>query len=78
MHKCEIPNVVFWNAGNEHLTHFFNYFFPSSYRADGGVSNNSFVMQMTSDLINKKIEKPANTEMSSLGAAFLAGLASGM
>uniref|UniRef100_A0A8C5J5V6 Glycerol kinase 5 n=1 Tax=Junco hyemalis TaxID=40217 RepID=A0A8C5J5V6_JUNHY len=46
-------------------------------RADGGVSNNSFVMQMTSDLINKKIEKPANTEMSSLGAAFLAGLASG-
>lgn len=35
-------------------------------------------MQMTSDLINKKIEKPANTDMSSLGAAFLAGLASGM
>ncbi|OPJ79106.1 putative glycerol kinase 5 isoform B [Patagioenas fasciata monilis] len=48
-----------------------------SIRADGGVSNNSFVMQMTSDLINKKIEKPANADMSSLGAAFLAGLASG-
>ena len=47
-------------------------------RADGGVSNNSFVMQMTSDLINKKIEKPSNTDMSSLGAAFLAGLASGL
>ncbi|NXF96352.1 GLPK protein, partial [Eubucco bourcierii] len=46
-------------------------------RADGGVSNNSFVMQMTSDLINKRIEKPANADMSSLGAAFLAGLASG-
>ncbi|NXK87019.1 GLPK protein, partial [Formicarius rufipectus] len=46
-------------------------------RADGGVSNNGFVMQMTSDLINKKIEKPANADMSSLGAAFLAGLASG-
>ncbi|XP_075363357.1 glycerol kinase 5 isoform X3 [Mycteria americana] len=45
-------------------------------RADGGVSNNSFVMQMTSDLIKKKIEKPANADMSSLGAAFLAGLAS--
>lgn len=56
---------------------FFNVF-PSPYRADGGVSNNSFVMQMTSDLINKKIEKPANADMSSLGAAFLAGLASGM
>ncbi|NXD72569.1 GLPK kinase, partial [Eolophus roseicapillus] len=46
-------------------------------RADGGVSNNSFVMQMTSDLINKKIEKPVHADMSSLGAAFLAGLASG-
>ncbi|NXH17754.1 GLPK protein, partial [Bucco capensis] len=46
-------------------------------RADGGVSNNSFVMQMTSDLINQRIEKPTNADMSSLGAAFLAGLASG-
>ncbi|XP_067157967.1 putative glycerol kinase 5 isoform X1 [Apteryx mantelli] len=49
-----------------------------SIRADGGVSNNSFVMQMTSDLINKKIEKPIIADMSSLGAAFLAGLASGL
>uniref|UniRef100_A0A8C6ZZ14 Glycerol kinase 5 n=2 Tax=Nothoprocta perdicaria TaxID=30464 RepID=A0A8C6ZZ14_NOTPE len=47
-------------------------------RADGGVSNNSFILQMTSDLINKKIEKPVNADMSSLGAAFLAGLASGL
>uniref|UniRef100_A0A669PQG2 Glycerol kinase 5 n=1 Tax=Phasianus colchicus TaxID=9054 RepID=A0A669PQG2_PHACC len=56
----------------------FNLLFSSPCRADGGVSNNSFVMQMTSDLINKKIEKPSNTDMSSLGAAFLAGLASGL
>ncbi|NXA47754.1 GLPK kinase, partial [Nothocercus julius] len=47
-------------------------------RADGGVSNNSFILQITSDLINKKIEKPVNADMSSLGAAFLAGLASGL
>ncbi|XP_067396919.1 putative glycerol kinase 5 [Emydura macquarii macquarii] len=46
-------------------------------RADGGVSNNSFIMQMTSDLINKKIDRPENTDMSCLGAAFLAGLALG-
>ncbi|XP_030431746.1 putative glycerol kinase 5 isoform X3 [Gopherus evgoodei] len=46
-------------------------------RTDGGVSNNSFIMQMTSDLINKKIDKPVNTDMSCLGAAFLAGLALG-
>ncbi|XP_043854883.1 putative glycerol kinase 5 [Dromiciops gliroides] len=46
-------------------------------RADGGVCKNSFVMQMTSDLINEKIDRPAHIEMSSLGAASLAGLAVG-
>lgn len=46
-------------------------------RADGGVSNNSFVMQMTADLIGQVIDKPKHTDMSSLGAAFLAGLAVG-
>ncbi|XP_025028835.1 putative glycerol kinase 5 isoform X2 [Python bivittatus] len=48
-----------------------------AFRADGGVSKNSFVMQMTSDLINKSISKPVSTDMSCLGAAFLAGLAIG-
>ncbi|XP_026557349.1 putative glycerol kinase 5 isoform X1 [Pseudonaja textilis] len=48
-----------------------------SIRADGGVSKNSFVMQITSDLINKSINKPDSTDMSCLGAAFLAGLAIG-
>ncbi|XP_036613000.1 putative glycerol kinase 5 [Trichosurus vulpecula] len=46
-------------------------------RADGGVCKNSFVMQMTSDLINEKIDRPAQIDMSCLGAAFLAGLAVG-
>ncbi|XP_038606802.1 putative glycerol kinase 5 isoform X2 [Tachyglossus aculeatus] len=46
-------------------------------RADGGVCNNSFVMQMTSDLINEKIDRPVQVDMSCLGAAFLAGLAVG-
>ncbi|XP_051839305.1 putative glycerol kinase 5 [Antechinus flavipes] len=46
-------------------------------RADGGVCKNSFVMQMTSDLINEKIDRPVQIEMSCLGAAFLAGLAVG-
>ncbi|XP_015268957.1 PREDICTED: putative glycerol kinase 5 [Gekko japonicus] len=51
---------------------------PTTYiRADGGVSKNSFVMQMTSDLIDKTIDKPVITDMSCLGAAFLAGLAIG-
>ncbi|XP_036733270.1 putative glycerol kinase 5 isoform X1 [Manis pentadactyla] len=46
-------------------------------RADGGVCKNNFVMQMTSDLINETIERPAHTDMSCLGAASLAGLAVG-
>ncbi|XP_048361966.1 putative glycerol kinase 5 isoform X2 [Sphaerodactylus townsendi] len=45
--------------------------------ADGGVSKNNFVMQMTSDLIDKTIDKPVITDMSCLGAAFLSGLAIG-
>ncbi|CAJ0939868.1 unnamed protein product [Ranitomeya imitator] len=47
----------------------------SKIRADGGVSNNTFVMQMTADLFGQAIDKPKHTDMSALGAAFLAGLA---
>ncbi|XP_053565792.1 putative glycerol kinase 5 isoform X2 [Bombina bombina] len=47
-------------------------------RVDGGVSNNTFIMQMTADLFSQPIDKPKHTDMSSLGAAFLAGLAVGM
>uniref|UniRef100_A0A8C5MW93 Glycerol kinase 5 n=1 Tax=Leptobrachium leishanense TaxID=445787 RepID=A0A8C5MW93_9ANUR len=50
----------------------------SQIRADGGVSNNGFVMQMTADLFGQTIDKPKHTDMSSLGAAFLAGLAVGL
>ncbi|XP_019060662.1 putative glycerol kinase 5 isoform X1 [Fukomys damarensis] len=46
-------------------------------RADGGVCRNGFVMQMTSDLINESIDRPAHFDMSCLGAASLAGLAVG-
>ncbi|XP_004629347.1 putative glycerol kinase 5 [Octodon degus] len=46
-------------------------------RADGGVCRNGFIMQMTSDLINETIDRPAHFDMSCLGAASLAGLAVG-
>ncbi|XP_004603263.2 putative glycerol kinase 5 [Sorex araneus] len=46
-------------------------------RADGGVCKNSFIMQMTSDLINQTIDRPVHVDMSCLGAASLAGLAVG-
>ncbi|XP_039616292.1 putative glycerol kinase 5 [Polypterus senegalus] len=49
----------------------------SNIRADGGVCSNNFVMQLTSDLLNQKIDRPKHVEMSSLGAAFIAGLGIG-
>lgn len=49
----------------------------TSIRADGGISNNYFVMQLTTDLIMCEIEKPSWVDMSCRGAAFLAGLAIG-
>ncbi|KAI1882664.1 hypothetical protein AGOR_G00237220 [Albula goreensis] len=46
-------------------------------RADGGVCTNDFIMQLTADLLGKKIDRPSHFDMSSLGAAFVAGLAVG-
>ncbi|XP_041126280.1 putative glycerol kinase 5 isoform X2 [Polyodon spathula] len=46
-------------------------------RADGGVCNNNFVMQLTANLFNRKINRPRHFDMSSLGAAFIAGLGIG-
>nr|XP_054770774.1 putative glycerol kinase 5 [Lytechinus pictus] len=47
-------------------------------RVDGGVSRNEFILQMTANLLGQPIERPTNLDMSCLGAAFLAGLASGI
>ncbi|KAM4557099.1 glycerol kinase 5 [Fundulus diaphanus] len=46
-------------------------------RVDGGVSSNDFVLQLTADLFGRKVVRPQHREMSSLGAAFLAGLGVG-
>ena len=46
-------------------------------RCDGGVCNNDFLVQLMSDLVNVPITRPSYTESTSLGAAFLAGLAAG-
>lgn len=48
-------------------------------RADGGVCNNSFLMQLISDLTGQLIDRPKQrADMTSLGVAFLAGLESGV
>ena len=46
-------------------------------RADGGAVKNSFLMQFQADILNVPVEVPLITETTSLGAAYLAGLAVG-
>jgi glycerol kinase len=46
-------------------------------RADGGAVTNSFLMQFQSDILGVPVEVPSLTETTALGAAYLAGLASG-
>jgi len=46
-------------------------------RVDGGASNNKFIMQFQADILNSDILKPEVTETTALGAAYLAGLATG-
>lgn len=49
----------------------------SSLYADGGASANTLLMQFQSDISGIKVVKPASSEATALGAAFLAGLACG-
>lgn len=46
-------------------------------RVDGGASVNNLLMQIQSDTIFKRVVRPKVTETTALGAAYLAGLASG-
>jgi len=46
-------------------------------RADGGASENNFLMQFQADILGIEVERPLIVETTALGAAFLAGLAIG-
>ncbi|MEH7177819.1 glycerol kinase GlpK [Neobacillus vireti] len=46
-------------------------------RVDGGAVRNNFLMQFQSDLLNVPVERPVVNETTALGAAYLAGLATG-
>jgi glycerol kinase len=46
--------------------------------ADGGITNNKFIMQMMADLLNKEVATINMPDVSALGAALLAGLKSGV
>jgi glycerol kinase len=47
-------------------------------RVDGGASVNDLLMQFQADLLGIPVVRPAVTETTALGAAYLAGLASGV
>ncbi len=46
-------------------------------RVDGGAAANNFLMQFQADILGRRIARPADTETTALGAAYLAGLACG-
>jgi glycerol kinase len=46
-------------------------------RVDGGAAANNFLMQFQADILDRPVVRPADPETTALGAAFLAGLATG-
>jgi glycerol kinase len=46
-------------------------------RVDGGATANNFLMQFQADILGCPIVRPADIETTALGAAYLAGLATG-
>lgn len=48
-----------------------------SLKVDGGASANNFLMQFEADILNSEVRRPECIETTALGAAYLAGLATG-
>jgi glycerol kinase len=47
-------------------------------RVDGGAARNDFLMQFQADILGCPVLRPTDTETTALGAAYLAGLATGI
>ena len=47
-------------------------------RVDGGAAANNLLLQLQADLLGRPVVRPAVTETTALGAAYLAGLATGV
>jgi glycerol kinase len=50
---------------------------PEVLRVDGGAARNDFLCRFQADILGIPVERPATTESTALGAAYLAGLATG-
>jgi len=51
---------------------------PEALRVDGGMVANDWFCQNLADLIGRPVDRPAVTETTALGAAYLAGLGAGL
>lgn len=51
---------------------------PCTLRVDGGMVINNWLVQFLSNLLNSEVERPKITETTALGAAYLAGLHTGI
>lgn len=69
--------VMLWIADIKRVTKCVFVCVFNSFRVDGGVAGNDFLVQMMSDTVDQVIERSRHSDMSCLGAAFLAGLAKG-
>jgi glycerol kinase len=47
-------------------------------RIDGGMAANAWLGQFLADILDVPVERPQNLETTALGAAYLAGLATGL
>lgn len=64
---ADVLRAMEWDCGTELKT----------LKVDGGASANDFLMQFQADIIETKVLKPQCIETTALGAAYLAGLATG-
>jgi glycerol kinase len=51
---------------------------PATLRADGGAAQNDVLLQLQADALGIPVERPAAVQAGALGAAYLAGLATGV
>jgi glycerol kinase len=51
---------------------------PARLRVDGGSAANDFLLQHLADVLGLPVERPQSIQASALGAAYLAGLATGV
>ena len=76
--RAALESIAFQSCDLVHAMEKVCGFKPESLRVDGGASANNFLMQFQSDILGVPVVRPAVIETTALGAALLAGLATGV